>query len=332
MVDGLYPIQLRHYTNSAVGLLSAKMNNTIEKDKLAFLHFGLHFYQSLEVSLEVLGTPNTCFLKACVTVLVHAQIKVPVIEICFPWMRRKISYILKTGPKSPIHSFLRLRNWKRWDALFMPEEVVSINFGLHFYQSPEVSLEVLGTPNTCFLKACVRVLVHAHIKVPVIEICFPWIRGNIRCHVFVDLPNPIHMLRILGRIFPRRNVVDKEHVTASVRERNLRFRNFAHHSTRILVAPCSKVLATLKTVTNGGTGTSFTFQEVMIPKLPPPPPLIAQNRSSPMAFRSRTLPWASIIRASMTLSAARPYFLNMVPYAPPVMCPPIPKLVQTPAG
>ncbi|KAJ7015509.1 hypothetical protein NC653_004723 [Populus alba x Populus x berolinensis] len=79
----------------------------------------------------------------------------------------------------------------------MPEEVASINFGLHFYQSLEVTLEVLRTPNTCFLKACVSILVHAQIKVPVIEVCFPWIHGNIRCHVFVNLPNPINMLCIL---------------------------------------------------------------------------------------------------------------------------------------
>ncbi|KAJ7015346.1 hypothetical protein NC653_004604 [Populus alba x Populus x berolinensis] len=70
----------------------------------------------------------------------------------------------------------------------MPEEVASINFGLHFYQSLE---------DTCFLKACVSILVHAQIKVPVIEVCFPWIHGNIRCHVFVNLPNPINMLCIL---------------------------------------------------------------------------------------------------------------------------------------
>nr|GMD10320.1 berberine bridge enzyme-like 15 [Ipomoea batatas] len=98
------------------------------------------------------------------------------------------------------------------------------------------------------------------------------------------------------------------------------------------VAFCSNVLGTVKTVTVAGTGTSLIFQASRIPKLPPPPPLIAQNRSSPIAALSRTLPVASTIRASKALSAARPYFLSMAPYAPPVTCPPIPKLVQVPAG
>jgi len=79
--------------------------------------------------------------------------------------------------------------WERGDALFMPEEVVRINFGLHQSQSPEVILEVFGAPNTCFLKACVSLLVHAQIKVPIIDICSPWL--NIRFHVLINVPNPI---------------------------------------------------------------------------------------------------------------------------------------------
>nr|GMD38219.1 zinc finger A20 and AN1 domain-containing stress-associated protein 5 [Ipomoea batatas] len=54
---------------------------------------------------------------------------------------------------------------------------------------------------------------------------------------------------------------------------------------------------------------------LIIPKLPPPPPLIAQNRSSPIDSLSRIFPFASTILASKTLSTARPYFLIMAPTA-----------------
>ncbi|KAJ6887359.1 hypothetical protein NC651_027636 [Populus alba x Populus x berolinensis] len=84
--------------------------------------------------------------------------------------------------------------WKRWDALLMPEEVVGINFGLGLYQPVEVVLEVLGTPDTCFFNACVPLLVHPQIEVPVIDICLPWKHGNISCHVVVKVPDPIYML------------------------------------------------------------------------------------------------------------------------------------------
>uniref|UniRef100_M4EFI9 Uncharacterized protein n=1 Tax=Brassica campestris TaxID=3711 RepID=M4EFI9_BRACM len=59
---------------------------------------------------------------------------------------------------------------------------------------------------------------------------------------------------------------------------------------------------------------------------------MAQNISSPIPFRSSILPLASTIFVSRTLSAPRPYFLIMEPYAPPVMCPTIPKLEHKPAG
>ncbi|WVZ23868.1 hypothetical protein V8G54_002412 [Vigna mungo] len=67
------------------------------------------------------------------------------------------------------------------------------------------------------------------------------------------------------------------------------------HFWMISVAFSSNVLATLNTVTVDGTGTSFIFQATMTPKLAPPPPLMAQNRSSPMAFLSRRLPFTSIM-------------------------------------
>ncbi|KAJ0491236.1 hypothetical protein HanRHA438_Chr12g0532981 [Helianthus annuus] len=51
-----------------------------------------------------------------------------------------------------------------------------------------------------------------------------------------------------------------------------------------------------------------------------------------MAFRSNNRPLTSIIFASSALSAPSPYFLIMEPYAPPVMCPPTPRLVHSPAG
>uniref|UniRef100_A0A7C8YHS2 Uncharacterized protein n=1 Tax=Opuntia streptacantha TaxID=393608 RepID=A0A7C8YHS2_OPUST len=91
------------------------------------------------------------------------------------------------------------------------------------------------------------------------------------------------------------------------------------HLYNNLVNPCSKVLTTVKVVTVLGTGTSLTFQASIIPKLPPPPPLIAQNKSSPMAFLSKIFPSGPTILASTTLSTPNPYFLIIDPYAPPVI-------------
>jgi len=111
----------------------------------------------------------------------------------------------------------------RWDALFIPEEVFRINSGLHLYQSVEVTLEVLGSPNPCFFDACVSLLGHAQINVPVIEVCFPWILGNIRCHVLINLPSPINLSCTLLGIIPVGRILKHEQVTLSMRERNLRF-------------------------------------------------------------------------------------------------------------
>ena len=105
------------------------------------------------------------------------------------------------------------------------------------------------------------------------------------------------------------------------------------HFERILnPASWSNVLVTVKTVRVLGTGTSLIFHDNIIPKLPPAPPLIAQKVSSPIAVLSSNLPLTSTSFASRTLSAARPYFLIKEPYAPPVICPPMPKLGYIPAG
>nr|GEW42446.1 RNA-directed DNA polymerase, eukaryota [Tanacetum cinerariifolium] len=51
-----------------------------------------------------------------------------------------------------------------------------------------------------------------------------------------------------------------------------------------------------------------------------------------MVFLSRISPLALMIFASCVLSTPSPYFLSMDPYAPPVICPPTPRLVQIPAA
>uniref|UniRef100_A0A7C9DXP2 Uncharacterized protein n=1 Tax=Opuntia streptacantha TaxID=393608 RepID=A0A7C9DXP2_OPUST len=48
-------------------------------------------------------------------------------------------------------------------------------------------------------------------------------------------------------------------------------------------------------------------------KLAAPPPLIAQNRSSPIVFRFITFPLASTTCASIILSIDKPYCLIMFP-------------------
>ena len=67
---------------------------------------------------------------------------------------------------------------------------------------------------------------------------------------------------------------------------------YCHQRTSI-VAFCSKVFQTVNTVTVQGTGTSIIFHAIMTPKQAPPPPLMAQNGSSPMDSLSRILPLTS---------------------------------------
>ncbi|PON38818.1 hypothetical protein PanWU01x14_309560, partial [Parasponia andersonii] len=104
------------------------------------------------------------------------------------------------------------------------------------------------------------------------------------------------------------------------------------HRWTSLVAFCVKFRLTVKTVTVDGTGSSRIFHDRTTPKLAPPPPRMAQKTSSPINFLSRILPSASTRTASTILSAASPYFLNIVPYPPPLKCPPTPTVGQIPAG
>ncbi|KAL4360621.1 hypothetical protein GQ457_04G038670 [Hibiscus cannabinus] len=60
------------------------------------------------------------------------------------------------------------------------------------------------------------------------------------------------------------------------------------------VAFCSRVRVTVNAVTVAGTGTRFSFHAKTIPKLPPPPPQIAENKSSPMVSLSRILLFTSM--------------------------------------
>ncbi|TVU30912.1 hypothetical protein EJB05_22565, partial [Eragrostis curvula] len=104
------------------------------------------------------------------------------------------------------------------------------------------------------------------------------------------------------------------------------------HLVRTSMASLSNVFTMLTTVTVGGTLTRLTFHDTTMPKLPPPPPRIAQKRSSPMADRSRRSPLAFTSLASTTRSMERPKRRIIMPIPPPLKWPPTPMVVQTPAG
>ncbi|WVZ00486.1 hypothetical protein V8G54_026557, partial [Vigna mungo] len=76
---------------------------------------------------------------------------------------------------------------------------------------------------------------------------------------------------------------------------------FCHPNTKSAVLS-SQLFSVRKIVTFSGTGRSLMVNDTTTPKLAPPPPLIAQNRSSPMPFLSRRFPFTSTIFASITLS------------------------------
>uniref|UniRef100_A0A0E0IR22 Uncharacterized protein n=1 Tax=Oryza nivara TaxID=4536 RepID=A0A0E0IR22_ORYNI len=78
------------------------------------------------------------------------------------------------------------------------------------------------------------------------------------------------------------------------------------HLMRRLVADWFLERWTVNTVTVAGMGTSRSFQDKTIPKFLPPPPQMAQKRSSSMVALSRSLPLASTMVASRTWSEARP--------------------------
>ncbi|BAT14112.1 Os11g0496013 [Oryza sativa Japonica Group] len=82
--------------------------------------------------------------------------------------------------------------------------------------------------------------------------------------------------------------------------------------------PSPAVLAMVNTATVGGTIESFSRHDTTTPKLSPPPPRIAQKRSSPMRPLSRSSPSAFTIMASSTLSAPIPNLRIMSPIPPPL--------------
>ncbi|KAK2985529.1 hypothetical protein RJ640_015854 [Escallonia rubra] len=68
-------------------------------------------------------------------------------------------------------------NWR--NGLFAPEEIIRINHSLHFSQPLKVVLEILNTPNTCFLIACLALTVYSQVIIPIVEIMnmFPALCG-----------------------------------------------------------------------------------------------------------------------------------------------------------
>ena len=70
-----------------------------------------------------------------------------------------------------------------------------------------------------------------------------------------------------------------------------------------------------------------------MPKLPPPPPRIAQNRSgSLVALQVRSTPSTVTMSADTRLSHVSPYLRSSTPMPPPIVMPAIPTVGHVPEG
>ncbi|KAK2975284.1 hypothetical protein RJ640_001133, partial [Escallonia rubra] len=85
--------------------------------------------------------------------------------------------LLPTSSLSVIYVSGKSRKWR--NGLFTPEEIIRINHSLHFSQPLKVVLEIVNTPNTCFLIACLALTVYSQVIIPIVEIMnmFPALCG-----------------------------------------------------------------------------------------------------------------------------------------------------------
>jgi len=82
---------------------------------------------------------------------------------------------------------------------------------------------------------------------------------------------------------------------------------------------------------NAGRSWVRNVSRVTTPRLPPPPPLIAQNRSGLVQrLAIRTAPSAVTISASSRLAAAIPYAFEKLPKPPLWIRPATPTVMQPP--
>ena len=81
------------------------------------------------------------------------------------------------------------------------------------------------------------------------------------------------------------------------------------------------------------TGYSLNVKDVATPKLPPPPPLQAQNSSGRVRASQVTVcPEAVTSSAAMSWSEVSPNFRELRPTPPPNVSPATPTVGQDPAG
>ncbi|RXH98855.1 hypothetical protein DVH24_011180 [Malus domestica] len=241
------------------------------------------------------------------------------------------------------------------------KEITRIDLGLHIHQPIKVMLEVLNAKNSPLQIACnaISIMVDPNVKILVAVKGFPWILGNKRSQALVcssllhtepsrdsqlyedmELPTPIS-----HSFFLRGGLKVNNGKLLSMIERSLSEspRNMAiNEALRVLFStiynihdkPDEQVIVKLirdilPTIDN--VRCIFLYA-ITTPKLAPPPPVMAQKRSSPIDFRSRSSPCTFTSCASTMLSTDKPYFPIILPYPPPLKWPPTPTVGQTPAG
>ncbi|RDX97257.1 hypothetical protein CR513_19985, partial [Mucuna pruriens] len=270
------------------------------------IHFGLYLYQPVEVVLEIPITPSTCLYVACAVLGVYSQIKISVIHICLSWEARHIkTHVVVKLPNPIYHSCppLAIKSGTEFYTVFHFCEEMGyqiLKFGSSFHHMGSKSSRGCLQPATFATTLQAQFLNFWG--------CTTWKACNIQHRID---PASFQAILFCQAQLRKACLHDLKECSGTTKELSIvtlagwmmtlmkRFSSIkgatSCHLRRILVASCSRLLVTEKTVTVGGTGTSSIFHQRRIPKLPPPPPLIAQNKSSPMAFLSRILPFASTI-------------------------------------
>ncbi|KAK9091546.1 hypothetical protein Sjap_024723 [Stephania japonica] len=81
-------IKEKHHTHNIKHLyiypfMKSNWNALLITEEVAWINLALHLHQPIEITIEILYTPNLCFFVACTAINpVLSQIKISVIQIC----------------------------------------------------------------------------------------------------------------------------------------------------------------------------------------------------------------------------------------------------------
>ncbi|KAJ6980479.1 hypothetical protein NC653_028323 [Populus alba x Populus x berolinensis] len=81
-----------------------RWNTLLISEEISRINSSLHAYQLVKVVLEILPTPNACLFITCVACqVIHSNVKIPVIDICFSRIFRNVRSHVAVKPSNPVN-------------------------------------------------------------------------------------------------------------------------------------------------------------------------------------------------------------------------------------